>query len=216
MDDCCPRPEYDGVFDDRFARRIARRYRRKGLNRTQRSLIGFLAERGLAGATVLEIGGGLGEMQPELLRLGAQGVVNLEISESYEEQAARLLAEAGVADRVERRIVDIAVAPETVEPADVVILHRVVCCYGDYEGLLGAAASHARRLLVYSHPPVTALTRALFAVDNVIRRIRRREFRPFLHRPAAMVAAASRDGLTPTFHQPGRIWQVQGLERQPG
>ena len=53
-------------------------------------------------------------------------------------------------DRVTRRFTDIATSPEEVEPADVVVLHRVVCCYPDYERLLSAAASHAKRLLVYS------------------------------------------------------------------
>ena len=47
------------------------------------------------------------------------------------------------------------------EPADVVVLHRVVCCYPDYQRLLGAAASHAGRLLVFSHPPPTPPTDAV-------------------------------------------------------
>ena len=34
-------------------------------------------------------------------------------------------------------------APEAIEPVDIVVLHRVVCCYPDYERLLGAAAATA-------------------------------------------------------------------------
>ena len=45
--------------------------------------------------------------------------------------------------------------------ADVVVLHRVVCCYPDYERLLGAAADHSRRLLVFSHPPRNVASRAI-------------------------------------------------------
>lgn len=47
--------------------------------------------------------------------------------------------------RVDLRIVDIAVSPDAVEPADVVVLHRVVCCCPDHAGLLAAAADHGRR-----------------------------------------------------------------------
>jgi hypothetical protein len=47
------------------------------------------------------------------------------------------------------RIHDLAADPGAVEPADLVVLHRVVCCYPDYERLLGAAADHARRGLVW-------------------------------------------------------------------
>ena len=49
----------------------------------------------------------------------------------------RLVREAGLEGRAERRLHDIAEDPAGVEPADVVVLHRVVCCYPDYEQLLG-------------------------------------------------------------------------------
>jgi hypothetical protein len=52
--------------------------------------------------------------------------------------------------------------PEAVEPADMVVLHRVVCGYPDYERLLGAAADHARRALVFSYPPRNAPSRAFY------------------------------------------------------
>lgn len=42
-----------------------------------------------------------------------------------------MLEAAGMADRVTRRFLDIAQTPDGVEPADVVVLHRVVCCYPD-------------------------------------------------------------------------------------
>ena len=53
----------------------------------------------------------------------------------------RYVRETGLAGRVTRRLHDIATAPDEVPEADVVVLHRVVCCYPDYERLLGAASS---------------------------------------------------------------------------
>jgi hypothetical protein len=50
--------------------------------------------------------------------------VNLELSPAYEDEAKRLLHEAGFEERAERRLLDIAVDPEGVEPADVVVLYR--------------------------------------------------------------------------------------------
>ena len=155
MSDCCDRPGYQTVFSDRFARRIARTYRKRGLSRTQRRMVSFLTDRGINNASVLEIGGGVGEIQIELLSRGAREATNLEISRSYEAQAAALLERFGMTDRVTRRFVDIATSPDEVERADVVVLHRVVCCYPDYERLLSAAASRARRLLVF--PPTKEL-----------------------------------------------------------
>ena len=193
---------------------MAQRYRKRGLDKTARQMVEFLQTRGLDGATVLEVGGGVGEIQLELLKRGAERTVNLELSPAYEQQAARLADEAGVQGRVERRIHDIAVDPAAVEPVDIVVLHRVVCCYPDYEQLLGAAADHARRLLVFSHPPRNVISRAILAAQNLGFRVTRREFRTFAHPPAAMLAVLEGHGLQPTFTHRGIPWQVAGLERR--
>jgi hypothetical protein len=53
------------MFDVRFAKRMAARYRKKGQDENRRRMVELLAERGVQGATVLEIGGGVGEIQLE-------------------------------------------------------------------------------------------------------------------------------------------------------
>ena len=213
MSGCCDPPGYQTVFSDRFARRIARTYRRRGLSRTQRRMVSFLTDRGIKDASVLEIGGGVGEIQIELLSRGAREATNLEISRSYETQAAALLERFGMTDRVTRQFVDIATSPDEVERADVVVLHRVVCCYPDYERLLSAAASRAKRLLVFSHPPRNLFTRAMVGCTNLMLRIRGNDFRAFVHPPASMAAAAQAEGLSVSYRHRGLAWQIVGLER---
>ncbi|MGH3509518.1 MAG: class I SAM-dependent methyltransferase [Nocardioidaceae bacterium] len=215
MADCCDRAAYDQTFGDRFARRIARRCRKRGMDPTRSTLIDFLIGHGIEGATVLEIGGGIGELHGELLRRGARTATNLEISTSYEQEAARLLEGSEFANRVTRRFLDIATAPDEVESADVVVLHRVVCCYPDYERLLAAAASHARQLLVFSHPPRSLLTRLNFGSENLVRRLRRNDFRAFVHPPEAMVAIVESQGMALRYGHRGLWWTVVGFER-PG
>jgi 2-polyprenyl-3-methyl-5-hydroxy-6-metoxy-1,4-benzoquinol methylase len=176
-------------------------------------MVVFLEARGLEGATVLEVGGGVGEIQIELLERGAARTVNLELSPGYDEVAAQLLRERGLEGRAERRLQDIAVEPESVEPADVVVLHRVVCCYPDYERLLGAVAEHARKAVVFSYPPRNVMSRAWVAGANLVLRIMRREYRTFAHPPRAMLAVLEQRGLRKTFARHGLVWQVAGLER---
>jgi magnesium-protoporphyrin O-methyltransferase len=213
MAGCCDPRGCDQFFSAGFARRVAKRYRKRGLDRTARRMLEFLQSRGLEGATVLEVGGGVGEIQLELLKRGAERTVNLELSPGYEQEAERLAREAGVDRRVDRRLHDIAVDPADVEPVDIVVLHRVVCCYPDYERLLGAAADHARRLLVFSHPPRNPISRAILAGENLGFRLARKDFRVFAHPPPAMFAVLERHGLRPIFTHRGIPWQVAGLER---
>ena len=140
-------------------------------------------------------------------------VLVAELSSGYEPEAARLLDEAGLRDRVSRRLVDIADDPAAVEPADIVVLHRVVCCYPDYAKLLGAAADHARRQLVFSHPPRNPVSRAVVAIQNLLLRLGGRDFRTFAHPPAAMLAVLAEHGLHPSAARRGRVWQVAAASR---
>jgi 2-polyprenyl-3-methyl-5-hydroxy-6-metoxy-1,4-benzoquinol methylase len=211
---CCDARGCDGFFSPRMARRAAERYRKNGVDKTTRRMLAFLEECGIHGVTVLEIGGGVGQVQLELLKRGAARTVNLELSPGYDEEAAQLLREAGLEGRAERRLHDIAADPVGVEPADVVVLNRVVCCYPDYERLLGAAADHARRLLVFSYPPRNVVTRLLLAAQNLVFRLRRREFRAYAHPPARMLAVVEQHGLQPTYAHNPIVWQVAGFERR--
>jgi magnesium-protoporphyrin O-methyltransferase len=213
MPDCCAPDGYDEKFSDRFARRAARRYRRRGLSRAARQVVSFLAERGVEGATVLEIGGGVGEIQVELLRRGAARAVNLEISTNYEAEATQLLHRSGMQGRVDRRLLDIAQQPDVVEGVDIVVLHRVVCCYPNYARLLGAATSKAGRLLVFSHPPRNLVTRTLLWWENRLRKMKGDPFRTFAHPPTEMVNVVQQAGLRGTYRWRGFGWCVVGLER---
>lgn len=213
MAGCCDPEDYQSVFTARFARRVARRYRTHGLDPTANRIVRFVIDQGVEGATVLEVGGGVGEIQLELLRRGASHVTNLEISTNYEQEAVRLLEGSGMAGRVTRRFLDIARSPEQVEPADVVILHRVVCCYADYKRLLSAAGSHARRMLVYSHPANNLATRTAIWSENLLRRLRKNAFRAYVHPPEAMVDAAEGERLTATYRHHSWDWDVVGLVR---
>jgi magnesium-protoporphyrin O-methyltransferase len=60
--------------------------------------------------------------------------------------------ELGLEGRTSFRIVDILEEPDAIEPADIVVLNRVVCCSADGVDLAVAAAQLARQTLVLSFP----------------------------------------------------------------
>src|SRR3954453_8428839 len=134
---CCDPRGCDRMFGARFAKGRAAAYRRRGLDTTARAIVELLEPSGVAGATVLEIGGGAGEIQLELLKRGAASATNLELSPAYESEAAALGEAVGFAGSVQRRLVDIAPDPAAVEPAENVVLHQWLCCDPDYATLLG-------------------------------------------------------------------------------
>jgi len=211
--DCCSPKGYKWVFSERSARAEARRYRRRGLDGTSRRIVDFLKSQGVEGRTVLEVGGGIGTVQIELLKAGAARAVSIELTPTYEDVAARLLSDAGLTDRVERKVTDFAQAASQVEGADVVIMNRVICCYPDMPRLAGAAADHARQLLVLSYPTGAWWMRAGLGISNLLLWLLRREFHIFVHPPEEIIAATKRRGLEPILDQRGPVWTVAALRR---
>jgi hypothetical protein len=213
MSDCCSPRGYRRIFSEKQAFAAARRYRAKGLDSTARRIVDFLLEGDVKDRTVLEIGGGVGAVQLELLRAGATHAVSVELTPTYEAAAAQLLREDGFNDRVERRVVDFVEAGADVNAADVVVLNRVVCCYPKMPALVGAAADHARAVLVMSIPKRTWWTQMGFAAVNLGLTVARREFHLFLHDPDEIRRTAEEHGLRPAELRRGIFWNVAVWER---
>lgn len=208
---CCRPEAYGAVFSERSAHRALRRYRRRGLDRISVRIARLVRDQGVDG-TVLEAGGGIGALGIELLEAGAERATNVELSPAYEDAATELAREHGLEDRVERKIGDF-VTEDEVGAADAVVMNRVVCCYPDYEALVGTAADRARRLLVFSFPRENVLVRAAFGVMNLWLRLTGTDFRGFVHPVNAMLEVAEERGLRPVAHHRGLFWQLAALSR---
>jgi magnesium-protoporphyrin O-methyltransferase len=207
---CCKPSGYERLFSAKQARLDAARYRKRGLGGTSRRLVELAGD--VSGETVLEVGGGVGAIELDLLAAGADRATNVELSGEYEEEAEKLLAERGLSERVERRVGDFVTEP--VEPHDVVVMHRVVCCYPDVDRLVGLASARTRRRLLLTYPRERPWTRVGIRAINFFMRISGSDFRAFVHPVARMKAAAQREGLVLQHReQPGLIWENAAYER---
>ncbi len=213
MSDCCTPKGYRQIFSEKNAAGEARRYRRNGLDGTSKRIFDFIRERGVEGKTLLEVGGGIGAIEIELLKAGMARAVNVELTPTYEAAAGELLVEAGLTDRVDRRLMDFAEAGASVGAADVVVMNRVICCYGDMHKLAVAAAERATGMLVMSFPNHRWWTRLGLTLANFAFRVIRMEFRIFLHPPVLILAAVEERGFKTWHNQVGLVWQVVALER---
>jgi len=134
------------------------------------------------------------------------------LSGEYEEEAEKLVIERGLSERVDRRVADFVAEP--VEPHDVVVMHRVVCCYPDVDRLVGIAAANTRRRLLFTYPRERPWTRAGIAAINFFMRVSGSEFRAFVHPVSRMAEAAQREGLAlERREQPGLIWENAVYQR---
>ncbi len=216
MDSCCYADEYGDTFDASSAARQARQYLRRGLRGTARHLADGVAERGIAGATVLEVGGGVGGLHTHLLQHGASRAVNIELSPQWEPAARDVLAELDLTDRVTRRVGDVVDACDSLAPADVVVLHRVVCCYPDWQRMLDCASSRATRVIGLTVPTDRWPTRTVVRLGNGLLGLRGRRFRAFVHPVDELLAHLAARGFRPTSDRSGLVWRTIVLEHAAG
>jgi magnesium-protoporphyrin O-methyltransferase len=207
---CCDPIDYRRLFSRKSAARDLRRYRERGLNGTSRELVALVGD--VQGASVLDVGGGIGAIELELLEAGAARATSIELSGGYEDAAGELIAERGLEDRVERRVGDFATTD--VEPHDIVVLHRVVCCYPDADALVGAAAGHTKRTLLLTYPQERMWMRAGLRLINVWLRLSRCGFRTYVHPVTKIVAAAEARGLRlERRERHGLLWETAVFAR---
>ena len=206
--DCCP-----NTFSSREAEGDLKRYRKKGPDKTTRALIDALVARGVGGATLLDIGGGIGAIQLELLAAGAAKAESVDASEAYVEVARAEAGRRGYADRMKAHVGDfVALAPD-IATADVVTLDRVVCCYPDLGALLGVASGHARRIIGLVYPRDSWWNRVAARVINVFGWLKRDPTRWYLHRPGEVDALLRAAGFRRREISRELIWQVALYER---
>src|SRR6266508_3431844 len=130
--DCCQYRGMESQFDRGEAERKLRAYRRGGPVLSTRILLDALVAEGVAGMTLLDIGGGA----------------------------------------------------DAIEPADIVTLDRVICCYHDMPALVGRSSAKATRLYGLVYPRDTWWVRAGLQAENALLWLQRTPFRVFTHRSA--------------------------------
>jgi len=214
MASCCCQG-VDEMFGERTAQQDLRRYRRRGPSTPTRMLLEALRREGIDDATVLDIGGGIGAIQQELLDAGAGHATSVEASAAYVRAAREEAERRGHSARVTYQTGDFVALADRVPPADVVTLDRVLCCYPDMESLVGRSADRAQRLYGLVYPRDTWWIAFGFRLMNLMMRVARRAFRVHLHRTSAVDAVAREHGLTPRLtRRAGPIWQVALYARE--
>jgi magnesium-protoporphyrin O-methyltransferase len=204
----------ESQFDRGEAGRKLRAYRTGGPPRSTRILLGALVAEGVAGMTLLDIGGGVGAIQHELLKAGAERATNVEASNAYLDVARAEAMRQGHADRATFHHGDFVALADEIAPADIVTLDRVICCYHDMPALVGRSSTKARRLYGLVYPRDTWWVRAGVKAENGMHWLERTPFRVFAHRSAEVDAVVRRNGLEQRFKRNAGPWQVIVYARQ--
>jgi len=203
---CCPHSRSAGRFFSRFARHYRRRFRKKGFEPSQRHLLEGIERAGFRDATLLEIGSGVGALHQHLLQRGAASAVGVDLAPAMIEEAEALAREDGLADRTRYRVGDFVEEAGTFEPADLVILDKVICCYPDARRLVEASVARARRAYAFSIPRYRWYTRLGVGMVALALRLVRSDFRPYVHDPEQIDAWLRAAGFSRCYENHTIAW----------
>jgi magnesium-protoporphyrin O-methyltransferase len=212
MASCCG---ISRTFDRKRAEADLRHYRLKGPDAVTRRLLDALHLPATGADTLLDVGSGVGIVAFELLESGVGRATLAEASEASLAAAGEEADRRGVRSRIEWRQGNFVDVAPGLEPADVVVLNRVICCYPDMKTLVERSANMTRRVYAAVYPREAWWVRLLIGLENLAWRLQRNPFRTFVHPEPAIEAELKAAGLRRQFVHRGAVWVTAVWVRSP-
>jgi Methyltransferase domain len=196
------------TFSTKDAKNDLKRYLKQGPDATTRALIDAIRAEAIEGATLLDVGGGIGAISLELLAGGLAGVQAVDATEGYVEVARAEARRRGYGDRTRHLLGSLEELAGEVDPADIVTLDRVVCCDPDAVALLNAVTDHARRMVGLVYPRVTWWNKVAARAIAAFGWLTRDDTRWHLHDDRTIDGQLRRAGFERREVDRSFIWQV--------
>ena len=210
--DCCS-TQYSKKFDDKNARQEINDYRLGTIKKNSRPLINILSNLDLSGLTLLDIGGGIGVISFELLKLGISHSTHIELSDSY----CKIFQEESLKRGVNKKITslqgDYTNLHNEVGPADLVCLDKVICCYANFADLVVASSKNAKRFYAYVIPRDTWWVKLAEGFSTFFKILVNDSFRSFIHPQHEIERLVLSNGFTKRNELKNREWLTVVYER---
>ena len=198
----------ESIFDKKSAQRDFKRYKRKGPNKTTRTLLAEINKHAVNGWTLLDIGGGVGVIQHELLKKGLKSTTDVDASISYQEKAKQIANENDTIDQMCFIHGDFIDRAGTLEPHDIVTLERVVCCYPDIEKLIELSTEKSQHIYAIVYPAENMFSKALIKLSHLYFWIKKNPFRTFVHSEKLMHSLIEKQGFQLLSRKGIFFWKV--------
>ena len=179
----------------------------------QQQLASAIKEAGIEGASLLDVGCGVGYLHQSLLKDGAAKATGVDISEKMLSEARALSEEQSLSDRTDYVQGDFVTVAEEVPDADVTILDKVVCCYPDAKMLVDRSLEKTRKVYALTYPRAHLLNRLTTSLEAFCLKLIRCDFRPYVHDPVNIEQWIEARGFRKLRQHESWIWLMQVYAR---
>lgn len=212
MPNCCD-PNYAIKFDKERAQTELSDYHDIGPRENSIPLVGILKRLDLEGKTLLDIGGGAGIIFYELWDKGISKVTHLDISQAYVDVFRKEVERMGLAGITESYCGDYLGLEPNIDPADLVVLDKVICCYQDFETLVKKSVKKANRFYAFSVPRYVWWIRMGHAAQQWWKRKKGDYFKTYIHPVPKMEAIIEAAGFEKIIHENEKEWTYLVFEK---
>lgn len=196
-----------------FAGSYRKRFTKKGFEPSQQQLIAGIEQAGFAGATLLEVGSGVGYFHQVLLEHGAKSAVGIDFSQEMLNEAISWAEEKKLTNRTEYIQGDFIELLDKVSPAEVTILDKVVCCYPHAELLVKNSIAKTNRVYALTYPRKRWFIQAAVASSALFLKLIGSSFRPYVHNPRDIEKWITEKGYKKIVQSQTFIWLTQVYQK---
>ena len=196
------------VFNEKYVTKELKDYRKKGPVKTTLWLIEAFKEAGVKGLDLLDIGGGVGAIQHELVEAGVSRVTGVDAASAYilavQEEAKR----RGYVERTTQLHGDFVDLAPRLAQADIVTLDRVICCYHDMDSLVKASVGLAKKYYGVITPRFEWWTKMGARIENLFVGLFGNPYRAYVHPTDRIEAIVKEKGFQRQYYRQTPLWQV--------
>jgi len=205
---CCQCQGIENMFDKKAAKRALKRYLKKGPSKTTGMLLKALHKTEVKGLDFLDIGGGIGAIQYDLIKAGASNGTSIEASPAYIDLVKEEIHKNNLAEIIDFKHGDFTAIASDVDSADIVTLDKVICCYDDMSELVRLSSTLSQKIYAIIYPRDVWWTKLALPFINFYPIIKRSPFRVFIHPTKKVEDIIFRNGLKRDYYDTTLFWQV--------
>jgi 16S rRNA G966 N2-methylase RsmD len=203
----------EDFFNEKEARKNLKRYKKKGPNKTTRKLLNALSNENIKGLSLLDIGGGIGAIQVELMKKGLKHTTDVDASQSYINVASQLMKQKGFDNKSNYVHADFTDCHKGIEDHDIVTLEKVVCCYPHVTDLINQSSNKARQFYGLVYPMNGFVFKIVFGILNVYLKFKGNPFRVFNHEEKMIDGLICANGFRRIYYGRSLPWHIALYQR---
>lgn len=212
---CCHVKGLENHFDKKFAIKKLKRYQKKGADSITQKILKGIKERDMQGACLIDIGGGVGEVQFELLRMGVEKTISVEASSAFIEVAKTEARRLNLDHKMTYTHGDFVDLESGIKIQRVVSLVKVICCYQDWKKLIETSLSKSNKYFILVYPHDNRFAKFITFLENLGLSIFQPAFRVYIHSAKNINDLIADKGFKKIYFDKTFVWRIEIFEKIP-